>query len=351
MHEHRFLRSGGKGIQNSAHAWLAAAVASAFAAGASAQTARPETGALLGLQRQTDFVFVHGLDDRNGPGLGEFGGNGSWLRAFGQGDQSTSKDGLYSVDGKLWGVQGGIGLPVWQRLDHWRFGLMFGAASAQADGTAQGSAVQSQGRGDGFGLGMYGTWRQDPTRRLGWYGDFWINYARFSNRVDTPGLARSEYDSHNGSLSGEGGYAFALGDAGGWTLTPQLQWIYIHNHSYNFIESDGTEVDGAHRGGWSSRLGLRVEQQQQPDSASVGSGLRLRPYAAINWWHDATGDEVVYNQAVSVKKLYPSDRLELKGGAGVDFGRQWKAWADVGWETGSQSYSAWAARIGARYSW
>ncbi|WP_175544866.1 autotransporter outer membrane beta-barrel domain-containing protein [Variovorax sp. OV329] len=328
---------------------LLAAGCSACAGIVSAQAVRPETGALLGLQRQTDMIFVHGLDDR-GDGTANQG-KGSWLRGFGQGSKSTSDSSLYDVDGKSWGLQGGFDLPGPPRLQNWRFGVMGSYGGVRADGTAAGTSATSQGRGDGYGLGFYGTWFQDPARRLGWYADLWGHYAWFDNHVDTTGLARNDYKSHNTTGSAEAGYAIGLGDAGGWALTPQLQWVYIHNHSYNFIESDGTQVEGAHRGGWSSRLGLRIQRAAAPGGSDALEQAVLRPYAAINWWHDASGDEVVYAKTLSYKDLYPKDRFELKGGAGVAFGRQWSGWGELGWQTGSQSYSAWTASLGARYRW
>ena len=306
-----------------------------------AQSVRPETGALLGLQRRTDLVFVHGLQDR---GFGGSAGTG-WLRTFGGKDSSTSDDGVYGVEGSLWGVQGGYDLrlpPSW--LERWRFGVMAGYAVAQGDGTAAGTPATSQARGNGLGIGIYATWFQDPSGRLGWYADFWDQFAWFDNHVDTSGLARADYKSHNGSASAEAGYAFGLGADAAWRLTPQLQWMYIHNHSYNLVQSDGTMDDGAHRGGWSTRLGLALQQH--------GTEMqRLRPYAAFNWWHDALGDEVAYNQALSIKGLYPKDRFELMGGANTVLAGGWRAWGDLGWQTGSQSYRAWTASLGARYAW
>lgn len=328
---------------------LLAAGSSACVGVVGAQPARPETGALLGLQHQTDMIFVHGLDDRDYGSAGP--GNGSWLRGFGQGSKSTSDSGLYDVDGKSWGLQGGFDLPGSRRLQNWRFGVMASYGGARADGSAAGTPATSQGRGDGYGLGFYGTWFQDPARRLGWYADLWGHYAWFDNHVDTSGLARIDYKSHNSTASAEAGYAIGLGGDGGWALTPQLQWVYIHNHSYNFFESDGTQVEGAHRGGWSSRLGLRLQRQAAPDSGAQQQAMQLRPYAAVNWWHDAYGDEVVYDKGQSFKDLYPKDRFELKGGAALAFGRQWSGWGELGWQTGSQSFSAWTASLGARYRW
>ena len=332
-------------------ALVVAAAASGLSAAAPAQSVRPETGALLGLQRQTDMIFVHGLDERAGaapaPAANRGSGN-SWARAFGTGDSSTSDSGLYDADGKTWGLQGGVDLPGPRSLERWRFGVMGSVGGARADGTVVGSPATSRGRGDGFGLGMYGTWFADTAQRLGWYADLWAHYAWFDNKLDTSGLARSDYRSHNTTASAEAGYAFPLEAAAGWTLTPQMQWVYIHNHSYNFTESDGTAVEGAHRGAWSSRFGVRLQRQAEATDSAAQS---LHPYVAVNWWHDSSGDEVIYNNARSFRDLYPSDRLELKGGAAMAIGKQWSAWGDLALQAGNQSYRAWAAGLGARYAW
>ncbi|MBS0449823.1 MAG: autotransporter outer membrane beta-barrel domain-containing protein [Proteobacteria bacterium] len=328
------------------HALLALAATAGLTAAAQAQSARPETGALLGMQRMTDLIFVHTLDDRGGSARGAE--SSAWFRTFGESNSSTSDSGLNDVDGKAWGLQGGFDLPGPRRLTNWRFGVMGSLGTASADGSMAGSGLTSRGRGDGGGIGLYGTWFQDPASRLGWYADLWGHFAWFNNRVDTSGLARNTYGSHNGSGSAEGGYAFSLGGENAWTLTPQLQWLYVHNHSYNFTESDGTSVEGAHRGNSTYRVGLRLQQSQ---AAAPSGATGLRPYVAVNWWHGASGDEVVYDKTVSVKDLYPQDRFELKGGGAVAIGRQWRLWGDLGWQTGNQSFSAWTAQFGARYGW
>lgn len=325
---------------------LVAITAAGLAAASSAQPVRPETGALLGMQRLTDMIFVHSLDDRGNATAAP--ADGTWLHALGEGS-STGGSGLYGVDGKLRGLQGGFDLPRWPRLENWRLGVMASFGGANADGTTKGSSLASRGSGDGGGIGLYGTWHQDPVHRLGWYADLWGHYAWFSNRLDASGLARADYRSHNTTASVETGYAMALGSGeAGWTLSPQAQLIYLHNHSYNFEESDGTQVEGAHRAAWSSRIGLRIQRSAALPAASAAP---VRPYAVLNWWHDAYGDEVLYNRATSVKDLYPKDRLEFRGGANVALGGRWNAWGDLGRQTGSQSFRAWTARTGARYSW
>jgi len=320
------------------------AVATAACGEASAQAPRPETGALLGAQRQSDLLFIHGLDDRGGPW--DAAGHGAWLRLGAGGMKSTSDSGLHGADSSTFLLQGGVDLPAPRAWDHWRFGILGSYANADTDGSARGNPLIAKGKADGYGVGMTATWWQDPSTRLGWYGDVWGQFGWFDNQVTPPGLVRNDYKSHVGLASGEAGYALPLSPD--WTLTPQAQWIYVHNHAYTFFESDGTEVESAHRGGWTSRLGVRVSRRPQADLR----GLQMQPYAAANWWHDAQlGDEVIYNGTTSIRDLYPNDRFELKGGLSIAGGRRWGAWVDVGWQTGNQSFRAWTAGGGARYAW
>ncbi|MDM0113132.1 autotransporter outer membrane beta-barrel domain-containing protein [Variovorax sp. J22R133] len=319
---------------------------------------RPETGALLGNQRLSGVLFVHGLDDRSGEPQwpapqgpdGARSRGQAWLRASGEGASSTSGSGHFDVDTKGWLLQGGADLATWSLFstDRLHLGAIASVGGGRTDATALGNPVQAHGDTSGVGTGFYGTWFQNERTRLGWYTDLWWQYGWFDNKVDSAGLARMDYRSHVAMASAEAGYALPLMQGSSWVISPQAQIVYVHNHTYNFIESDGTEIDNAHRGGWMSRLGVRV---MQTDSQQAGVGLRIRPYGALNWWYDAyLGDEVLLNQN-STRDLWPSNRIELKGGVAVDFGRRWAGWADLGWQRGNQSYQAWAGRIGARYNW
>lgn len=315
--------------------------------------ARPETGAYFGNQHQSGVLFVHSLEDRQGgwgwqpQGSSPQSSKGPFdLRVGGYGDQTRSENGALDVDSKAALVQGTATLAHWSPFggaDNMHIGAMFGYGATRSD--SQGATgFQSQGRTSGFSLGAFGTWYQNDQTRSGWYSDLWGQYAWFSNRVDTLFGERVDYDSHASILSAEGGYVMRWQDSA-WSLIPQGQLVYDHNHTYNVTQLDGLQVDGAHRGGWMSRLGVRTERE------SFGwGGAVLRPFAAVNWWHDALGDEVVTNN-VSTKSLYPADRFELKAGIDARLQRGWTAWGTLGWQTGKQSYQAWAVQAGTRFVW
>lgn len=316
--------------------------------------ARPETGAYYGNQHQSGALFVHSLEDRQGgwgwqprtdtaePQRGVFD-----LRAGGTGDRIRGDIGGFDIDSRTAWMQGTATLGQWSpfgRSDRMHFGAMFGYGGTRSDAQGVPAYFQSQGNTSGYSVGAFGTWYQDDLTRTGWYSDLWGQYAVFSDRVQTVFREQVDYNSHAGILSAEGGYVVRLQDSS-WSLVPQGQFVYVHNHTYNVTQLDGLQVDGAHRGGWLSRLGVRAEHE-----AFGWAGGVVRPSVTLNWWHDALGDEVVVNN-VSTRYLYPSDRFEFKAGVDARFQGGWMAWGNVGWQMGSQSYQAWTVQAGTRFVW
>lgn len=311
-------------------------------------TGRPETGAYLGNQRQSSMLFMQSLHDRTGEFDNPDGKrNPFWLRTGGEGARSDSSDGQFHADSRGWFLQGGADIARWSL---WGGGLHVGAlgsyGSARTDASARGSPFEARGETSGYGLGAYATWYQNDQTRMGWYADFWGQYAWFDDKVDLQAIRRVDYKSHVAWASAEGGYAMRFAPTSDWVLEPQGQFAYVHNHSYNVTQSDGTVIEGAHRGGWMSRLGVRVRR-----SPIDNPGMGVRPFAAFNWWHDHSGDEVVFNNQVYSRDLFPSNRYEVAAGVDVAFGRGWAGWGNVGWQWGSQSYQAWSARAGMKYAW
>ncbi|WP_218508267.1 autotransporter outer membrane beta-barrel domain-containing protein [Variovorax sp. dw_308] len=315
---------------------------------------RPETGAYMGNRRITDLLFVYGLDDRMGDGSvptasqGVSGaGRGFWMRTGGEGFR-LKDDGIgFGVDSKQAVLQAGVDVWQWSLGSTGRLsvGALLSVGGGRTDGTAPGRLFTAQGRTDGGGFGFYATWYQDDQTRLGWYADTWTQYARFRNEVESPLIRQASYTSHNGMASVETGYALRLSDNSSWVIQPQGQLIYAHNHAYNVTQSDGTQVDGAKRGGWTSRLGVRMYP------GWIGDGdTRIKPYAAINWLYDHLEDELTYGSQLPSKDVFPTSRYELKAGADLRFAGGWAGWGDIGWQAGS-SYSAWTARAGMKYSW
>jgi len=312
---------------------------------------RPETGSYMANQRLSGTLFIHTLDDRGSePQWASAAGGGAsgsgWLRAEGEGMKSINGTGAFNADSNAWLIQGGGELyrNSLAATGGVHLGVLGGFAGGRTDGTVVGSPYTARGDTSGFGTGMYAAWFQNDSSRLGWYTDVWGQFAWFKNKLAATYIQQSDYDSHVFLASVEAGYAMRL--SSDWLLAPQGQFLYTHNHTYNFTESDGTDVQGAHRSGWMSRLGFRVQRA----AGEEVNGYRVQPYGAVNWWHDRVNDEGVFN-GVSTRDMYPSDRFEIKAGVAIDANRRWSGWGDLAYQTGSQSFRAWTMRAGGKYVW
>jgi autotransporter family porin len=222
--------------------------------------------------------------------------------------------------------------------DKLHLGTTASGGAARTGTSGIGSLFDVRGQPPGGAAGIYGSWFENDRSRLGWYTDVRGQYGWGDDRLSLPGDR-----PHIGIASAEAGYAIRLGDSSPWVIQPQGQLIYLQNHNYNLTGSDFSTVDSAKRAGWVSRLGVRV----QPDAIQM-SGLHLRPYAAVNWWHDDLNDEAAMYQLPSVN---PNNRYELKAGLNVDLRSGVAAWGDVGLQWGNQSYQAWTLRAGMKYAW
>jgi autotransporter family porin len=257
----------------------------------------------------------------------------------------SASPGGVDVNSGPWMMQGGGDVTKFSLFggnDRLHLGAMAGYAGGRTDANGPGAPLTSGG-----GAGMYATWYQNDRSRLGWYADVWGQYSRFNNQIQPGFPDRSNYDSQTGMLSAETGYAIRLGETSNWVIEPQGQIIYLRNRvssPYASSESLGSGIEGFH-GGFASRLGVRLR-----GSGIQDAGWRVRPYAAVNWWYDNTGEELLGNP-YSVRDPYPGSRYELKAGVNVDFRSGWAGWGDLGWQWGNQSYQAWTVRGGMKYAW
>lgn len=317
---------------------------------------RPSVAAYLADQQTSGILFVHSLDERWGDpsrftGQSLADGSGArplTLRVAGQGLDSTVGTMGFRTDSRTGTARFGGDANQWSLFnstDKLHLGAMAGYDSGRTGGGSSGNAFDATGRTSSGSAGVYSTWYQDDRSRLGWYTDVYGQVAWVDNSAEAPWVNRTNYPSNAGMASAEAGYSLQLGDTSPWTIRPQGQLIYLRSNNYNLADTQFTTVDGLRRNGWMSRFGVRV----QPESFQAW-GVKLRPYAAANWWHDESTSEVIAN-TYTPNALYPSNRYELKTGVNVDVSPGMAAWGDLGMQWGQQSYQAWTVRAGMRYAW
>jgi len=316
---------------------------------------RPEVGTYLANQRQAAAMFVHSLHDRLGengwPQRGDVAEEmihaSAWMRVVGSDGRTRSRDRAFDIDTDATLVQAGGDVGRWQ-VDHGQgtlhLGGMLGHGTASNHASAAGNPARSRGRTEGWSLGAYTTWYATGPGAAGLYLDGWVNHGRYRNTVQGDGLPDVRYDAHTWALSVEAGYALRLGEGSDGFVEPQLQLVYLDYQGDESTEVNGTRVDSADGTGWVARLGLRTHRTW------VSGEYRYQPYVTVNWWHDQVPDRLAFN-GVQLGDLYPGNRYELKLGLNVGWGRDWNAWANVGYQQGGQHYTESILRIGARYRW
>jgi fibronectin-binding autotransporter adhesin len=185
-----------------------------------------------------------------------------------------------SSDGRRYGFQ--VGTDLWVTQDM-RAGVYVGQLDGNVDvsGTARGVTDLAVGANDlrSQYLGVYATY----TRDSGFYVDGVLQGGRHrytvrpANEVGISGKG----DSWLGSV--EIGQPFGLGE--GWTIEPQLQWIY-QRLNLDDVSIAGAQVAQDPGRGWVARVGVQVKGRM-----STGLGA-LRPYGRFNVYHGSDSADV-----------------------------------------------------------
>jgi autotransporter family porin len=316
---------------------------------------RPEVSAYLANQRLVGQMFTQTMHDRMGePQFAEsqqFANpddkrRAVWLRTSGTWDNATSQDGNFGAKTDLFRMQAGGELMQWKLMsgaDRLHVGAMLGYGVGNSSARADGNSAKASGRVEGFSTGLYATWFQNDASKLGAYVDSWVQAGWFNNRVLGQDLPRVDYDSRAWAASAETGYALPL--RGNWVLEPQAQIIYTSAHTGNVTEDNGTQVTSLGSSGTTTRLGVRTFS-----TFDLGNQRQVQPFATVNWWHTGADNSVSFNQ-VSLGKLYPKDRYELKLGVHANFTKGLTGWVNVAGSWGAQDYHQYGGLMGVKYAW
>lgn len=307
---------------------------------------RPEPGAYLANQSAAVGMFQHGLHDRVGEPSFNAENNGAWARVSrNQADYAAVGEQL-EISSDTTALQVGTDLFGWGAESRGKLGVMLGTGSANSQATSKLTGYGAKGKVRGQAIGLYGTWLQNPETATGAYVDGWLQYGRYQNSVEGQGLQKERYDARSATVSAETGYAFALGasDRSAWFIQPQLQLSYSDYRSDRLTERNGTVVESDDAGGLSSRVGVRIYGH------TTAAGNKVQPFVAVNWLRDG-GDNAMRFDGARVQADTPSSRVELKGGAQVQLGKNWTGWGDLGVQRGQDGYRNVSGQMGVRYSW
>lgn len=165
---------------------------------------RPEAGSYISNLAAANTLFNHRLHDRLGEpqytdvfrNEGDFASS-LWLRQVGGHERSTSGHDQLKTQSNRYVVQLGGDLAQWHgnSQDRWHLGIMGGYANEHSNTRNERVGYRSDGRIDGYSVGMYGTWYQNDADKVGAYVDSWVLYNWFNNTVESDHRQGDSYRS------------------------------------------------------------------------------------------------------------------------------------------------------------
>jgi outer membrane autotransporter protein len=205
--------------------------------------------------------------------------NSFWGRvegAYGRYQPAVSTSGA-QYDSSLQKVQVGLdGLLV----DGERGRLIGGVTATYGHVSADITTANSRGniRADGYGVGGTITWYGTN----GFYADAQAQATWFTSDLNSTTLERGLVNGNKGfgyALSGEIGQRITLNQH--WTMTPQLQLIYLDTRFDSFTDRYGAAVSLSDGDSLRGRLGLAVEYQRRWKQAD-NTFSRVSAYGIAN---------------------------------------------------------------------
>ncbi|MFC0970140.1 autotransporter outer membrane beta-barrel domain-containing protein [Pasteurella multocida] len=258
-----------------------------------------------------------------------------WIRAVEGTNHNRMRDNQNTTKAQRYVTQ--LGKTVINQA-HYHAGVMFGYAK-QSSKTRSSRVGTSRGKVQGYALGVYGTWYQNPNDDTGLYIDSWLQYQWLKNQVINPASSNEHYRTQGLSASLEVGYQrpivrYAVADLKhSLNIQPQAQLIWHTLNDKQYKDQQNTLIVLMGHNNTQARLGVKVSL----DSHFTHSQLNLKPYVEFNWLHNAKDYGVrinhVENRIEGTKQL-----LEYKAGIESQWGSHLRVWFNTTHQRGKQQF-------------
>lgn len=306
----------------------------------------PEVGAYLGNYLAAQSMFLHKRDDRDQLTFRNEDNLNTWMYVKGRYHENDAGGDKVSYDTTTTVLQVGsdfMSKPMDKGI--LRAGGMFGAGQAKTDSDAKHNVRDAQGKVDGFNVGLYATWQEDPKLRLGSYIDTWASYSWYNNTV-TSNRNNEKYDSKGFAASIEVGHAWVIpsDNARTWKIEPQAQMIYSYLDQENHTDPDGVRVTTVDNNSLFGRLGVKSSYFEQHDVKA------WQPYVAVNWLKGAGQNDLAFN-GEKVSNDTPDDRGQLELGVTGNVNETTTISLRASGEWGENSYAAYGGHILLNHRW
>lgn len=211
----------------------------------------------------------------------------------------------------------------------------YGHAETNASAMTNGMKVDSDGKVDGYNLGLYGTWYANQEAKTGLYIDSWMQYSWFDNEVNGALSSNDSYSSSNWAMSAELGYAWQ--PLNYIMIEPQAQVIFNQYDANDHYDGGGTRIHSEDSGTVTSRLGLRISGTE-----------KIQPYAEVNWWHHDGNNTISMNQdrvsADNINNIY-----EVKTGVSAELANNFHLWGELSTQQSHTDFESYGGSVGVKY--
>lgn len=308
------------------------------------------------------FALTHGTVEAGAyvyslaKGTGE--GKKNWYCQVGGHERSTSGHDQLKTQSNRYVVQLGGDLAQWNgnSQDRWHLGIMVGYANEHSNTRNERVGYRSDGRIDGYSVGMYGTWYQNDADKVGAYVDSWVLYNWFNNTVESDHRQGDSYRSRGFTASLEAGYTFLIGEFTGSEGTlnsgyvqPQVQVTWMGVKEGNHTRSDGTYIETEGDGNVQTRLGVRTYLNSY-HRRDAGKQREFQPYIEANNLYNSEVYAVKMN-GTKISREGSRHLAELRTGVEAKLNNNLAMWGNVGVQIGDKGYSDTQGMLGVKYSW
>lgn len=305
---------------------------------------RPEVGALFGTRDMAMSMQRHRWQDRHYASFNN--GSSAWARYENENNR----------------YEGGFHDKRKERVNIFQFGsdlyikqfdngsqLKVGAMGLVGDGQVKvaGPRASAKGTVQGYNLGAYATWQEQPQSMEGTYIDTWLMQGWFTNKLKGDGLPSEKYRSRSLATSVELGYGIRLADKPDYRLylQPQLQVIGTFYRSKDWQESTGTLITQQKENAVNFRAGMRLMGQITGDNENL-----YEPYLEANYWRTPSHTSMSFDQ-MHVQDQTTRNVTELAVGLQAKTSENLMVGARYGYKIGDQSLRENAIMLNMQYRW
>ena len=317
---------------------------------------RPEVGNYNANIAAANTLFTLRLSDRGGEThyvdalTGEKKTTSLWMRNLGGHQQMRDSSGQIKTETNRYVLQlgGDLATGSFTGSDRLHLGAMAGYGNARSNSDSSVTGYRSQGHTNGYNVGVYGTWYQQPEQHTGAYVDSWLQYSWFNNSVNGDHLAAERYKSNGFTYSLESGYSWKVGEdraKNRYFIEPNAQLIWMDVKADDHTEANGTRVSSQGDGNLQSRVGLRASLK----TAGEPNQAVYQPFLEANWINNSNDFGSTLN-GVSMTSEGQKNIAEVRVGVESKLPSRVNLWGSVGQQMGSNHYRDTSAMLGVKVS-